>query len=98
MPENRDIECAAGQYTLLTSKDVAALRALNRGVHSVDLVATVDATEPLSRAGSVRLTPGALLLPDVTLALLWPGVPGAVRVWAFVADHIGAVTISVSHE
>jgi len=92
---NTDITCPAGEWTLLTDSDVTALRVQNTAPTAIFLMGTVGATAPSSTAGAMRLDAGAVLLADVLLADLFPGVSGANRVYAY-SEYQGA-TVSVSH-
>lgn len=91
---NKDVLCQAGQWTLLTNTDVTAIRVQNPGERTILLMATATASEPQDNAGSVRLYPQSILLPDTDLASLFPGVSNAARVYAY---STYTTVISVSH-
>lgn len=94
MPANTNIALTPDVWVLLTNADVTALRIQNRSGISIILQATVGAGAPSGDGGAVELLPYGALAADMTLAQLWPGVPGANRVWA--RSWSGAM-VSVSH-
>ena len=94
MAQNTDITCTAGQWTLLTDSDVTALRAQNRSPWTIILQATSGTSEPSSVGGGVALRGGEILLPDVPLSDLFPGVSSAARVWAYLDYYDAAVSVS----
>jgi len=87
--------CSQGVWTLLTDSDVTELRVQNTDAVVVELQATAGTTEPSSRGGALTLGAGGIVLPDTTLANLFPGVTGAARIWAL--PRGGVATLSVSH-
>jgi hypothetical protein len=92
--QNTDISIPPRMWTLLTNSDVSALRIQVLGRVGVLLKATVGAVPPTSLTGGVSLAPGGGLTADQTLAQLFPGVPGANRVYAYAT---GGTVVSVSH-
>ncbi|NBC11672.1 MAG: hypothetical protein GVY24_08100 [Planctomycetes bacterium] len=94
MAQNTTITCLAGQWTQLTDADIAAARVQNWGRFDIWLQATADATEPSGIDGSVVLAGGSILMSDVTLADLYPGVASPARLWVYAAN---TVEVSVSH-
>lgn len=100
MAQNTDLVMTEGEWTLLTNADVTNVRIQNlnheRSGNVILLQATSDtsapADPPVGALGAVRLMPGSVFPPDVTVADMWPGVSGADRVWAW-----GAGKVSVSH-
>lgn len=92
---NTNFTLTPGTWTLLTSADVTSLRVQNWSKYEIFLSATVGETPPTSLDGAVWIEPVNVVLPDVELEVLWPGVPGANRVYAM-SRHADAV-LSVSH-
>lgn len=95
MPQNTRLT-AGTTWTLLTNADVSALTAQNRSGYEIELTATNGTTAPSeSASGPIGLKPGESILSDLTLAVLFPGVSGANRVWGRCAA--GSAAIGVSH-
>jgi hypothetical protein len=97
MPQNDTITCAAGSWTLLTSNNVSALRAVHLGSEAIWLQATVGTTPPsglAGTAGALPLLPNQILAADLSLADLFPGISGANRVYAYAP---ALTRVSVSH-
>lgn len=85
----------ANTWTQLTTSDVTALRLQHSGAR-IWIMATVGAVPPAgspSGMASIAVDPLRILATDVTLAMLWPGVTGATRVYAF-CDVPNAVSVS----
>lgn len=94
MPANDNVALPAGAWTLLTSNDVTALRVQNLGSEAVYIKARVGTGALSSLGGSICLDTFMALGADMTLADLFPGVPGANRVYAL--SETGGL-VSVSH-
>lgn len=94
MPSNTTITVAAGVWTQITAGDVTALRVQNQGGWEVALKATVGAVPPTDHAGDFKLAGLSAVAANYLLADVWPGVPGANRVYAWAAQP---VNLSVSH-
>lgn len=94
MPSNTTINLPAGIWTQITAGDVTALRVQNQGCYAVSLKATVGDVAPTNSAGSLTLQPYAAISADYALSSIWPGVPGANRIYAL---SVLAGSVSVSH-
>lgn len=94
MARNDNVSIPAGVWTQLTNADVTEIRVQNRSGYTVELMATADTTQPTNSEGAIVMPPNGLLAADITLAQLWPGVSGAVRVWAKCTQ---AADLGVSH-
>jgi len=81
-------------WTKVTATAVTAVRLQNRGPHDVLLQGTVGSTPPVSTDGALALAPREVILPDLTLADLWPGVSGVDTVWIRSST---SAEISISH-
>jgi hypothetical protein len=82
MPQNTDYNLLPGQPTLITDADVSVISVQNRSRSPVLFQATVGTTPPASWLGAREVFPGQNILTDTPLATVWPGVPGANRVFA----------------
>lgn len=94
MAQNTTIAVPARTWTLLTDSNVTAIRAQVRGYRTVELVGTVGATPPSDTTGSITLADYGILTSDLTLAVLFPGVSGANRVYAWCEQD---AQVGVSH-
>jgi hypothetical protein len=94
MPRNTTINIPVGQWVLVTDADVTAVRIQVHGAYEARFKATVGAVAPTSIDGAILLLPYGAIAADLTLAQLFPGVPGANRVYVY-ADM--PVAVSVSH-
>ncbi|MGH1417152.1 MAG: hypothetical protein ACRBB0_26950 [Pelagimonas sp.] len=91
MPRNATIPAVQNQWTELTDGDVSTqVMFQNKGGYSVHFQATADANAPTSLGGAVEYQPGQG--ERDTLANVFPGVSGAVRLWVF-AQVGGSVAI-----
>lgn len=85
----------------ITNSDVSALRVQLLDGESVWLKATVGAVAPAAVVagtlpGGIRLTPALpVIAANLLIAELFPGVPGATRVYAYTSAK--NVTLAVSH-
>lgn len=94
MANQDSISLVAKQWTLITLNDVTALRAQNMSGYQIRLMGAVGTVPPVSLAGAIVLHPFSILLPDVTLAMLFPGGGAVTRVYAYC--DCGS-EVSVSH-
>ena len=98
MARNDTIIVPTRVWTQLTNADVAALSFQVLGDTPVQIAATVGAVVPAAGPGgaeSARLFwPGDMLFATAFLADLWPGLPGANRVWAWAEGSGGRVAVS----
>ncbi|PZQ99219.1 MAG: hypothetical protein DI533_00485 [Cereibacter sphaeroides] len=71
-------------WTELTASDVTAATWCNKGGSTIWITATAGTT-PTSgdRSGAIPAAPNVITVSSFTLALLFPGVTGAVRIWAW---------------
>lgn len=85
----------AGVWVELTNAEdvTGSIRVQNVGAFEISLQATSGATAPTSEAGGLTL--GLRETFDGTLATWFPGVSGAVRLWAI---GVMGVSASVSYE
>lgn len=91
-----DVTLVPNTATLLTTSDCTAIRAQILSDALVRFKATATTTAPASFTGGINLfSKGDTIPGNQTLAELFPGVTGAVRVWAY-SDQ--AVAISFSHD
>lgn len=98
MARNDGVAVPANVWTQLTGGDASAVTVENPTSLDVQLLATAGASQPEESQASLdasrRLPAGAILLADVSLAQLFPGVAGANRLWALAPR---AMTLRVSH-
>lgn len=94
MTQNTTISLVAATWTQITDANVSGIRVANLGTEAIWLQATIGAVAPSSTNGALPLLPGQILAADLTLAQLWPGVPGANRVYALAP---AATRVSVSN-
>lgn len=94
MAQNITITCEAGKWTLIASNDIDAIRVQNLSGGVCHLQATQGTVEPEGRDGAMVLPKGAILVADLPLDAIFPGVDGANRIWAM---PVGTVVLSVSH-
>lgn len=94
MPQNTTITVPKWTWTLLTDADVTAVTFLNNGGSTLLLQGTVGATAPTTLAGALVYGPGQGETSSVTMAVLFPGVSGANRLYAQGRDDSTSVTVS----
>lgn len=82
MARNTTLPLTAGQWLQITDADVSSITFQNVGPYGLAIKATTDGTAPTGEAGTARYNPGAGER-NVLLSDLFPGIPGANRVWAF---------------
>lgn len=97
MPANRTIVLAKDVPTMITNADVTASRFQVIGVGEVNITATVGTNPPTDFDGAIALRGGLYdgIAADQTLADLFPGVPGANRLWALA--NSGNTQVRISH-
>lgn len=88
------IDIDANTWTLLTDSDVSAARIQNNEGQGVWLQATNGTSAPTDFEEAMMIQPRYTIPADVTLAMLWPGVVSANRVWAY---SIVDAKLHVSH-
>ena len=93
MPANTTVTVPANTWTQITSNDVSAITFQNLGTGGLAVLATVGATPPTSRAGSVEY-PSMFGEKNATLAELFPGISGANRVYV---HSVAPGEVMVSH-
>jgi hypothetical protein len=78
-----DISVSANTWRLgqVEATSITAIRIQNIGHDVLLLQATVGEVVPTSDAGAIRIYPKDAITADQTLASLFPGVPGANRVY-----------------
>ncbi len=86
------MEISPNTWTEITTADVASLTVQNVGVSTVIIKGTTGAA-PANEDGALHLPTYAILVNE-TLADLFPGQTGAVRVWA---KSTGTGRLVVSH-
>lgn len=91
---HKTVNIDAGTWVQLTESDVTAIR-VQASDRAVLLQATANDTAPISAGGAVELGAGGILLPDVRLTDLFPGVASPARLWALVYEY--NTSVSVSH-
>lgn len=96
MARNTTLNILPRSWTQITESDVTGLRADNQGSSMLLLLGTAGTTAPVSTDGAVQLPGRSILLPDVALSALWPGVAGVARVWAWNPSP-ETIPLSVSH-
>lgn len=97
---NTDITLTADTWVELTASDVTAVRIQNFSRFMVAVQATTGvapsgATQADKVKGAIRMLGNDGMAADLTLALTFGGVTGAVRVWAYCVGQ--TVDVSVSH-
>lgn len=85
---------AARTWTLLTDSDVTAVSVHNPGGYDVWVSPTAGATPPTDFENAWKIPPGGSILTDTPLAVIWAGVTGANRLYAW-CDL--ATDVRVSH-
>ncbi len=94
MPANLTIQIPPNTWTRVTSAAVTGLRLQSLGLEQLAVLATAGTDTPVSAAGALILRYQDTILPEQTLASLFPGVAGANHVW--VISRSGG-EVSVSH-
>ena len=92
---NTTTNLPANTWTQLSTADVTAIRLQHFGAR-VWIMGTVGAVAPVgspSSLGAVFIDPARVLATDVTLAMLFPGVTGATRVYGY-CDVPNSVSVS----
>ena len=104
MAQNTRITCAAGDWTQITDADVAAdISVMLANDVSIYLQATATSTPPgASTIGPVELLDKGDGWSEATIAEKFPGVSGALRLWAKPKDSAASVShssaiVGVSH-
>lgn len=92
MPGNTTVTVPANTWTQITSSDVSAITFQNLGTGGLAVLATVGATPPTSRSGSVEY-PSMFGEANKSLGDLFPGILGANRVYVLSASG-GEVMVS----
>jgi len=93
MPFNATSDIPARTMTRVSTAAVTAIRLQNQGPYPMIVCASVGTVAPADTQGGVELKPGETLLPDTTLATLWPGISGANHVWIW-TEVAGKVSVS----
>ena len=93
MARHEDV-AVTDEWVQLTAGDVTEIRVQNPSPYPVLLQVTSGATAPVSAQGAVTLRSGYAFADE--LAVWWPGVAGAARVWARTLGRM-PVVVSVSH-
>ena len=93
MAQNAILPIPAGVWTLITDSDISAASWVNAGPMKIWVTATIDTTAPTSFGGAWPYEPGMGECSDRALSILWPGLTGRDRLWAY-SDVKGQVTIS----
>lgn len=87
------VSITAGTPAQLNATAVTALTVINSSPFPITLVGTATAAAPANKNGGLTLNPGEVLLSNVELAALWPGIAAAF-VWAICGSN---VEVQVSH-
>ncbi|WP_112312325.1 hypothetical protein [Pseudogemmobacter bohemicus] len=94
MPQHATLQIQPKTWTRVTSAAVTALRLQNRGLDPLEVQATAGTAGPASEVGAILLRYQDVILPDLTLAQLFPGVTGADHIWVRCSS---GGEVSVSH-
>lgn len=90
MARDAVIDCPAGEYTQLTDADVStniSIEVLSE--IGVELIATADATQPAATERGNTLPWRGNGWSKATIEEMFPGVAGAVRLWAKPYEVVG---------
>lgn len=93
MARHATVALTAGDWVELTNANVTEITISNDSDYEIYVTGTADATQPTTDVGSILLRSGEVLLSDISLSTLWPGIL-AVRVWGKCAVNN---TVQVSH-
>jgi len=93
MARNTTVVCAARTWTQVTTNDATAIRLCNLGSLALWVQASSSAT-PASTNGAIPLLPNEVIVADLLLTELFPGVANPVRVFVYAEE---ATRVSVSH-
>lgn len=94
MPRNARITVPSTEYVQLTNSDVSGISIVCDGYSSLSVVVTVGTVQPTSSAGEMVLYTGDVITSDQSFEDLFPGVPGANRVWARAYGKYGAAEVN----
>lgn len=97
MPQHTSIKLDQGTWQQLTNADISAARVENVGAYRLFIQATAGTTPPTSDLGALEYDPGQGFAADQTLAILFPGITGANRLWAMCTAQPLVGKVSVSH-
>lgn len=92
MAQNTSIDVARETWTQITDADVTTITFQNVGGHALFIAPTTNTTAPTTTNGAILYQPGTGER-NVAMTDLFPGLAGAVRVWAFGTDG-GRVMVS----
>ena len=97
MARNDRVVCSAGTWTQLTNADATGdISVVLLSNAPVTLQATATATAPTDEAGPVELLSRGDGWSEATIAEKFPGVTGAVRLWAKQIGGVSAI-VGISH-
>lgn len=97
MANNTRVACPAGAWTQITNGDAAAdISIMLASVQPVSLQATVGAVTPTDDSGPLELLSYGDGWSEATIAEKFPGVAGALRVWAKPRGYLASL-VGVSH-
>ena len=94
MPQNITMNILPRVWTRVTTAAVTALRLQHQGPGALLATATAGTAQPGDDTGAIMLQPGDVILADMTLAEIWPGIAGANHVWC---RSSSGGQVSVSH-
>jgi hypothetical protein len=94
MPQQASYIVRKWTWTMLTDADATAVTFQNSGGATMLVEATAGTTAPATTAGAYSYAPGEGEASNVTLAVLFPGVSGANRLWAYGRDDTTSCEIS----
>lgn len=95
MPQQATYRVPKWTWTLLTDADATTVTFQNSGGSTMLVEATNGTTAPTNTLGAYAYGPGQGENSAVTLAVLFPGVTGANRLWAYGRDD--TTTAEISH-
>jgi hypothetical protein len=94
MPQQASYIVPKWTWTMLTDADATTVTFINSGGATMLVEATAGTTAPATIAGAYPYRPGQGENSAVTLAVLFPGVAGANRLWAYGRDDTTSCEIS----
>jgi hypothetical protein len=93
MAINTTITIPADTWTLVTSENISSCTLQNQGLFGMLFKASVGTVTPSNSDGALVLEGGDMILSDTPLSTLFPGLPGANRLYVY-SKVGGSVVIS----
>lgn len=94
MPQDTRLAFQGEAPYMVTNSDTDRFTLQNLAAHPIWVIATAGTDAPADNLGGLRVLPNELILNGY-LSELFPGVPGANRVWVW--GFQGTVSVKISH-